>query len=99
MMLISTMAKEWSSRVDMPDDIDIDSALSFIYGGLGSMVRMGKDLREGMETMIPFLSLLIGKIGTDMLDTIEEVVRREELPFYDMYITEIDSIFGDELNG
>jgi hypothetical protein len=30
---------------------------------------------------------------------IEEVVRREELPFYDMYITEIDSKFGDELNG
>ena len=63
------------------------------------MIRMGKGLREGMGTMITFLSLLIGKVGTDMLDTIEEVVRREELPFYDMYITEIDSIFGDELNG
>jgi hypothetical protein len=99
MTLISAMAKEWSSRVDMPEDIDVDSALSFIYGGLGSMVRMGKDLREGMGTMIPFLSLLIGKVGTDMIDTIEEVVRREELPFYDMYITEIDSKFGDELNG
>ena len=99
MMLISTMAKEWSSRVDMPDDIDIDSALSFIYGGLGSMIRTDKGLREGMGVMTSFLSLLIGKVGTDMLDTIEEVVRREELPFYDMYITEIDSIFGDELNG
>ena len=96
MELMSTMAEEWASRLDIDDDIDIKDSLSVIYGGIGSMIRMGKGLREGMETMSPFLSVLTGRMGKNMLDTMEEVVRREELPFYDMYITEIDSLFGDE---
>jgi len=99
MDLISCMAEEWGSRVDMHDDINIGTSISFIYGGLGSLMRMGMGLRNGMESLVPFVSMFTGRIGEDLLDTIEEVVRREELPFYDMYITEIDSMFGDELNG
>lgn len=99
MDLITSMATEWGSRLEMHNDSDMSPFLSFIYGGLGSLMRMRMGLRDGMESLLPFVSLLTGRINNDMLDTIEEVVKRENLPFYDMYITEIDSEFGDGLNG
>lgn len=96
---IIDMATEWGSRFDMHNDSDMSSILAFLYGGLGTLMKKGMGLRDGMEALLPFVSILTGRINKDILDTIEEVVKRENLPFYNMYITEIDSEFGDGLDG
>lgn len=99
MNLIAQMAKEWASRADVHNDTEVDSSLMFIYGGLGALIRGNRDLREGMETLIPFISTMLEGLGPNIIDDLEKEVIKEELPFYDMYITEIDSEFGDGLNG
>ena len=96
MELTTSMAKEWASRLDIREGCDLDGAVSFIYGGIGSLIRTGTGLRSGISTMLPFLSVLMGETGSDILDIVERTVTEEDLPFYDMYITEIDSMFGDE---
>lgn len=96
MELITRMAREWASRLDIREGYDLDGAVSFIYGGVGSLIRTGTDLRSGISTMLPFLSVLMGETEPDILDIVERTVTGEDLPFYDMYITEIDSTFGDE---
>ena len=90
------MSEEWGSRMDFDGIPDLNGTMSFIYGGLGSLIRAKKDLKSGLMTMLQFLSIVVGNIDPNLLEIIQEVVRKEELPFYDVRITEIDSKFGDE---
>lgn len=97
--LISSMAGEWASRIESLPDVDLNSALPFVYGGIGSMIGTGIELNKGIRTMLPFLSAIIGNVEQEIVDLIEKSVKDEKLPFYDLDITLIDSEFGDEING
>ena len=97
--LISSMAGEWASRIESLPDVDLNSALPFVYGGIGSMIGTGIELNKGIMTMLPFLSAIIGNVEQEIVDLIEKSVKDEKLPFYDLDITLIDSEFGDEING
>lgn len=97
--LISSMAGEWASRIESLPDVDLNSALPFVYGGIGSMIGTGMELNKGIRTMLPFLSAIIGNVEQEIVDLIEKSVKDEKLPFYDLDITLIDSEFGDEING
>ena len=97
--LISSMAGEWASRIESLPDVDLNSALPFVYGGIGSMIGTGMELNKGIRTMLPFLSAIIGNVEQEIVELIEKSVKDEKLPFYDLDITLIDSEFGDEING
>ena len=97
--LISSMAGEWASRIESLPDVDLNSALPFVYGGIGSMIGTGMELNKGIRTMLPFLSAIIGNVEQEIVELIEKSVKDEKLPFYDLDITLIDSKFGDEING
>ncbi len=97
--LISSMAGEWASRIKSLPDVDLNSALPFVYGGIGSMIGTGMELNKGIRTMLPFLSAIIGNVEQEIVELIEKSVKDEKLPFYDLDITLIDSEFGDEING
>ncbi len=97
--LISSMAGEWASRIKSLPNVDLNSSLPFVYGGIGSMIGTGMELNKGIRTMLPFLSAIIGNVEQEIVELIEKSVRDEKLPFYDLDITLIDSEFGDEING
>ncbi|MBE6526119.1 MAG: helix-turn-helix transcriptional regulator [Thermoplasmata archaeon] len=97
--LISSMAGEWASRIESLPNVDLNSALPFVYGGIGSMIGTGMELNKGIRTMLPFLSAIIGNVEQEIVELIEKYVKDEKLPFYDLDITLIDSEFGDEING
>ena len=97
--LISSMAGEWASRIESLPNVDLNSSLPFVYGGIGSMIGTGMELNKGIRTMLPFLSAIIGNVEQEIVELIEKSVKDEKLPFYDLDITLIDSEFGDEING
>ena len=97
--LISSMAGEWASRIKSLPNVDLNSSLPFVYGGIGSMIGTGMELNKGIRTMLPFLSAIIGNVEQEIVELIEKSVKDEKLPFYDLDITLIDSKFGDEING